>query len=126
VSVLLVYESSAHPQRRSFPTRRSSDLTGEVSTTWNVLTWGDGLAPHDGFEFGQSGTPGKIGFVQLETETSPPLYRLAVVLGSSHDTAAPGNHTHTPAQIGAVPTERQVIAGTGLIGGGALSSDVTL
>src|SRR5690606_39970596 len=83
VSVLLVYESSAHPQRRSFPTRRSSDLTGEVSTTWNVLTWGDGLAPHDGFEFGQSGTPGKIGFVQLETETSPPLYRLAVVLGSS-------------------------------------------
>jgi hypothetical protein len=33
---------------------------------------------------------------------------------------------YTAAQVGAVPTTRQVIAGTGLTGGGALSADVTL
>jgi hypothetical protein len=33
---------------------------------------------------------------------------------------------YTPSDIGAVPTSRQVIAGTGLSGGGALTADVTL
>lgn len=35
-------------------------------------------------------------------------------------------HAVTTTQIGAVPTTRQVIAGDGLTGGGALSSDVTI
>lgn len=42
-------------------------------------------------------------------------------LGTGALQAAAGNHTHAD-----VPTTRQVIAGTGLTGGGALSADVTL
>lgn len=38
----------------------------------------------------------------------------------------PGYNPPTPASIGAVPITRQVIAGSNLTGGGALSSDVTL
>ena len=44
-------------------------------------------------------------------------------------TWARADHVHampTAAQVGAVPTSRQVIAGSGLSGGGALSGDVTL
>ncbi len=42
---------------------------------------------------------------------------------------ARADHVHampTATDVGAVPTSRQVLAGTGLIGGGALSSNVTL
>lgn len=62
--------------------------------------------------------------------------------GTSSSTVSLGDHTHTypvssvnsqtgavvltAADVSAVPTTRQVIAGTGTTGGGALSSDVTI
>lgn len=48
---------------------------------------------------------------------------LSVVYGTSSGTAAQGNDSRI---VNAVPNTRQVIAGTGLTGGGALSSDVTI
>jgi hypothetical protein len=42
-------------------------------------------------------------------------------VGTAAGTVAAGNHTHAD-----VPNTRQVIAGTGLTGGGALSADVTI
>lgn len=40
--------------------------------------------------------------------------------------AAAANHTHTPSSLGAVPSSRQVVSGAGVLGGGPLSSDLTL
>jgi len=51
---------------------------------------------------------------------------LSADIGTGSTQVAAGNHTHTAANVGAVPTSRQVIAGEGLSGGGALSGDVTL
>lgn len=60
------------------------------------------------------------GYASLDASTKVPIAQ--VPTGSTSTTVALGNHTHS----GSVADTRQVIAGGGLTGGGALTSDVTL
>jgi hypothetical protein len=46
--------------------------------------------------------------------------------GTAPGTFAAGNHSHTPAELGAVPATLTITAGTGLTGGGDLSANRTL
>jgi hypothetical protein len=66
---------------------------------------------------------GVVGGPEIAAAVKDPVAGTAGLrtLGSGAQQAAAGNHSHSD-----VPTSRQVIAGTGLTGGGALTADVTL
>lgn len=123
---------------------RSADSTGAVA---DIAAGTDGHVLRrsgSSLGFGQVGTSGiengavtnaKISSMDAAKLTGSIAYsRLPVGTGSSQ--VARGNHTHTAASIGAapanhthsgyVPTSRAISAGTGLMGGGSLSSDRTI
>lgn len=92
-------------------------ITGTITNAQNVsrtVTAGNGLT----------------GGGELTANRTLSLGTPGTITGSSTNSTSGSSHTHainiSASDINAVPTTRQVIAGTGLVGGGALSSDVTL
>jgi hypothetical protein len=63
--------------------------------------------------------------VQLVGVTTGAAAAVTSVFGRTGDVVA-ASGDYTAAQVGAVPVARQVLAGSGMTGGGALSADVTL
>jgi len=85
------------------------------------LQAGSGLTLTDG------GAGGAVTMAANLASTSPA--NLGSASAGASTAVARADHVHampTATDVGAVPTSRQVLAGTGLSGGGALSSNVTL
>src|SRR5690606_6236310 len=66
-------------------------FSGITSQQRSVGVFRDGNILVGGLIDGQVGSPGKVGFVNVEGGARPVL---AVVLGTTADSAAAGNHTH--------------------------------
>ena len=126
---------------------RLSDARTPTSHHTTHSTGGtDAIAPADIGAEASANKGAASGYASLDGTTKVPIAQLPT--GSSSSTVAIGNDsrlsdartptahhtTHStggtdaiaPADIGAVATSRQVLAGTGMTGGGALTSDVTI